>query len=141
MQNIYNKLAKNKKVKLNAIDDIRTELERLQDISGLASYYAYDRFDEIIVELDEFKTNISVEVDNLAVNSEINYPEELFRDLEEIMNPIKNYAELMGIDASEIAPEYAEAMQFMDDYRSIYDDFVSKYKEVVRDSGFLPDFL
>ncbi len=141
MQNIYNKLAKNKKVELNASDDLRNELERLQDISSLANYYAYERFDEIIEELDEIKLKMSVEVDNLAVNSEIQYPEELFRGLQEMMMPIELVADGLGVDPSELTPEFSEAMQFMDDYKSLYEDYRSKYKEVVRESGFLPDFL
>ena len=141
MQNIYNKLAKDKKVELNASDDLRNELERLQDISSLANYYAYERFDEIIEELDEIKLKMSVEVDNLAVNSEIQYPEELFRGLQEMMMPIELVADGLGVDPSELTPEFSEAMQFMDDYKSLYEDYRSKYKEVVRESGFLPDFL
>lgn len=141
MQNIYNKLAKDKKVELNTSDDLRNELKRLQDISVLASYYAYERFDEIIEELEEIQLKMSIEVDNLAVNSEIDYPEEFFRDLQEMMMPIELVADSLGVDPSELTPEFSEAMQFMDDYKIVYEDYKSKYKEVVRESGFLPDFL
>jgi hypothetical protein len=38
-----------------------------------ASYYANERFDEILDEISDFQTNLSMEVDNAVVNGECSF--------------------------------------------------------------------
>jgi DNA repair ATPase RecN len=131
---------KNHNVKLSLIDDINKQYEYLEDSSMIASYYGYERFDELEEKFYDFKMEISEEVDNMAVNSDVGYVKEYATNLTEMLAKLENTAEQLGMSPSELLPDYDEVKQRVDDAPAIYDDFLSKYKDFARLAG-LGDFL
>jgi|9_EtaG_2_1085328.scaffolds.fasta_scaffold03076_2 hypothetical protein len=141
MQKILDKLAKDKRsVNLNTADEIRSEMERISDDLGLASYYAYERFEEISDKVAEFKSEISIEVDNQIVNSEVTYPEDKLQGLKEMLMPVEHVAESLGVNPNELMPEFDEALELMKQYEEVYNDYRDAYNTLVRESGFLAQF-
>ena len=70
------KLSKTRKLKLSVVDEIESIANDLEQSYSEASYYANERFDEILDEISEFQTNLSFEVDNAVVNGTATYLEE-----------------------------------------------------------------
>ncbi len=131
---------KNHNVKLSLIDDINKQYEYLEDSSGIASYYGYERLDELEEKFYDFKMEISEEVDNMAINSDVGYVKEYATNLTEMLTKLENTAEQLGMSPSELLPDYDEVKQRVDEAPGVYDDFLSKYKDFARLAG-LGDFL
>jgi len=147
MQIVFNKLFKNnkpKKVGLKKVElssDFHKEMEYVQDALSLGSYYAYERFEELEEKISDFQYDISVEVDNQIVNSEVSYPSDKVQGLQNELDKIVNFANEMGISPSDLMPEYDEAIQLITDYENMYKDYKDAYLKVVDTAGFLATFM
>lgn len=153
MQSVLNKLAqinkgrsrtkrslsKGRNVKLSVMDDLDSALERIEDKQSLGSYYAYERFEEIEDKILDFKFEISKEVDNQIVNSEVINPDDAFYDVIEAMTSLERSADELGIDVNSIE-SYARATKMYEEYSSMYDDYRDAYQKVVDTAGFLAQF-
>ena len=131
---------KSRKVKLGVADDLDSALDRIEDVSSLASYYAYERWDEIMDKVAEFKSEISIEVDNQVVNSEVGYVEDMFYDAKPLMEQLERSANELGIDVNSIEV-YQRAKEVYQQYEEIYDEYRNKYLQLVDEAGFLAKFL
>lgn len=135
------KLSKARKLKLSVVDDIESEVNSLEEAYSEASYYAYERWDEIIERIDEYRTEIGNEVDNVAVNGSGRYLEEAGENMLKLLEKLETGAEDLGVDPSELLDNYEEIKQMAESAQETYDEFKSKYQEVVDYSGFLATFL
>lgn len=135
------KLSKTRKLKLSVVDDIESEVNSLEEAYSEASYYAYERWDEIIERIDEYRTEIGNEVDNVAVNGSGRYLEEAGENMLKLLEKLETGAEDLGVDPSELLDNYEEIKQMAESAQETYDEFKSKYQEVVDYSGFLATFL
>ena len=133
---------KSRKVKLGVADDLDSVLDTIEEVMGEASYYAYERFDEIIDKINEFKTEISGEVDNQIVNSNVSDADEMFRGYgaDEFIRQLEMSADDLGIDVNSIEA-YKRAMDLWVQYDETYREYEKKYLEVVSEAGFLAKFL
>ena len=169
MQNIYNKLAKYSKiqakpktplskckydfskkrtklkkrgVKLSLMDEIQSTYDWVEQISSTASYYAYERFEELTDKFYDFRNEVSLEVDNLTVNSGVSGLEENAEYLQNELAEVENVAEMLGVPPSEIYDNYDEAKQLADNASELWTDVKRewfKYYEVTN-QGVVGDF-
>lgn len=133
---------KSRKVKLGVADDLDSALDKIEEVMSTASYYAYERWDEIMDELSEFQSKISVEVDNQVVNSNVSHPDDMYSGYgaDEFIRQLETSAEELGIDPNSIE-SYKRAMDLFVQYDEVYREYKKKYLEVVSESGFLAKFL
>ena len=134
---------KPKKVELGIVDDLREGEDKLEELSGLASYYAYDRFEELENEYWDKTSFLSEEVDNLIINSEVAYLEELYQELEVKLQTLEDSANELGMSPNELYENYDELKTNVNDAGQIYSEFVDRYKELVNDinnMGGIADF-
>jgi hypothetical protein len=129
------KLSKARKLKLSVVDDIESEANSLEEAYQEASYYANERFDEILDEIADFQSNLSIEVDNAVVNGSATYLEEAGSNMLALIEKLETGAEDLGVDPSELLYNYEDIKQMAEGAQELYDDFVSKYKEVVKESS------
>jgi len=129
------KLSKARKLKLSVVDDIESEVNSLEQAYSEASYLAYERFDEILDEISEFQTNLSIEVDNAVVNGNATYLEEAGENMLKLIEKLETGAEDLGVDPSELLYNYEDIKRMAEGATEVYSDFVQKYKEVVKESS------
>ena len=166
-QNIYNKLAKFSKiqekpktalskckynfskkqvrlkkrnVKLSLIDDITERYDNLSQLQSIASYYLNERFDELEDKWYDFQMEIGTEVDNMAVNTSVGMINEESDNLSELLLKIQDTANDLGMTPEDLYSNYNEVYQTMTISQTLYDDFLSKYKDFARLTG-LQEFL
>tara|TARA_R110000772_G_scaffold57037_1_gene129472 strand:+ start:335 stop:850 length:516 start_codon:yes stop_codon:yes gene_type:complete len=132
---------KNHNVKLSLIDDIKSEYEYLEEMVGIASYYGYERLEEITDKYDDFRTEVSIEVDNMAVNSGVSYVPEGIENLINLVGPLEVAAEALGISPNELYDGFDDAVQLINSGKETYSEFIDVYKEFVRTTGLVNDFL
>ena len=135
------KLSKTRKLKLSVVDEIESNVNWLEGAYSEASYYANERWDEIIEIIDEYKTEIGMEVDNVAVNGEGRSLDEAGSTMLELIATLEKGAEDLGVDPAELLDNYEEIKDMAENAKDTYEAFVDKYKEVVEHSGFLATFL
>ena len=129
-------------VKLSLMDEIKRTYEWLQEISSIASYYAYDRFDELTDKFYDFRNEASLEVDNLTVNSGVSGLEENGQVLQEELAEVEKVAEMLGVPPNEIYENYDEAKELADNSSELWTDVKRewfKYYEVTN-QGVVGDF-
>lgn len=131
---------KNHNVKLSLIDEINEEYEYVNEAVGIASYYGYERLEELEDKYLDLQTEISIEVDNMAVNSSVSYVEEGVEKLSELLLKVVKIADDLGVSPREIYPEYEEKYELATGGMAIYNEFVDRYKEFTRLVG-LTEFL
>ena len=134
---------KPKKVELGIVDDLREGEDKLEELVSLASYYAYDRFEELENEYWDKTSFLSEEVDNLIINSEVAYLEELYQELEVKLQTLEDSANELGMSPNELYENYDELKTNVNDAGQIYSEFVDRYKELVNDinnMGGIADF-
>jgi len=135
------KLSKTRKLKLSVVDDIESNVNWLEESYSEASYYAYERWDEVIERIDEYRSEIGGEVDNIAVNGQGRSLDEAGSNMLELLATLEKGAEDLGVDPAELLDNYEEIKDMAQNAQETYEAFVEKYKEVVEYSGFLATFL
>lgn len=129
------KLSKTRKLKLSVVDEIESNAEYLEEVYNEASYLAYERFDEILDEISDFQSNLSIEVDNAIINGSAKYLEEEGEKMLELLDKLESAAEELGADPSELLNNYEDIKRMALGSTELYVDFVEKYKEVVKESS------
>ena len=135
------KLSKTRRVNMSVVEDIQDAWSNFEEISSLASYYANERFDELIDEIYEFRSKLSEEVDNLVVNTSVSMLEEEGENLIKLLDKLESAAADLDTDPSELLDEYVDIREAAEEAKYLYESFKDKYLEVVRDSGTLATFL
>jgi len=135
------KLSKTRRVNMSVVEDIQDAWSNFEELSSLASYYADERFDELIDEIYEFRSKLSEEVDNLVVNTSVSMLEEEGENLIKLLDKLESAAADLDTDPSELLDEYVDIREAAEEAKYLYESFKDKYLEVVRDSGTLATFL
>jgi len=147
-QKIYNKLFKSKKtdlkkVHLNRVDEIESELDWFYNIYGTASYYAYERFDELTKIFEEVREKF-YEVDELAINSGVSGLKEEAGNILERVNTLESNVSELGLDVDEITFDTPNGVKTLNELKNelnnsleVYADMIKEYREFVRYVGFL----
>lgn len=163
-QSIYNKLAKTReiqakaktplskckydfskknkrpvKVGLSVIDDLKSEYEWFEKIYSIASYYAYGRIDELRDKYDDAVSPISLEIDELIINSGVNGLDEVTRNVSDYLERINDIAERIGVPATELYPEIITVSEQVADAGSVYEDVKREVNDFIKEkqiSGF-----
>lgn len=135
------KLSKTRKLKLSVVDEIESNVNWLEGAYSEASYYANERWDEILDRIQEYRDEIGMEVDNVAVNGEGRSLDEAGSTMLELLATLEKGAEDLGVDPAELLDNYEEIKDMAENAQETYEAFVEKYKEVVEYSGFLATFL
>lgn len=153
MQNILNKLAKNKKaqpkralsksnkvaVKLSVIDDILGEMDWFEEAESSASYMAYEWGDELIDTISEYRTDIG-KVDDWAINGAGTSLEEVAGNILTKLEILEEKAGELGIDPNELLANFDELKSRVENAGDMINDMWKKYDEVVEFSGVLTNF-
>lgn len=150
MQKIYNKLAKDKKVALNKkkvklalMDSIKTEVDAFLDFESTASYYAYDRLDELADKWMDAVAPIREEVHDLMINySPSASLEATSETLAGYLSELRQQVDELGVDASEVEIDTQDGTFTLDELEQrvanasdLNLDFRSKYMEYVSYTG------
>lgn len=149
-QRILDKLAKDKKVKLNKkqvklalMDSIKTEADGFLDAETTASYYAYDRLDELADEWMDAVRPITEEVHNLMINySPSASLEATSETLAGYLSELRQQVEDLGVDSSEVEIDTQEGTFTLDELEQrvanasdLNLDFRNKYRDYVNYTG------
>ena len=129
------KLSKVRKLKLSVVDEIESNVQWLENSHSEASYFANERFDEILDEISDFQNNLSMEVDNAVINGEARSLDEAGSTMLELLEKLETGAEDLGVDPAELLDNYMEVKEMAEEAQFVYDLFVEKYKEVVKESS------
>ena len=129
------KLSKTRKLKLSVVDEIESNVQWLENSYSEASYYVDERWDEILDEVYEFQNKLSMEVDNVVVNGEGRSLDEAGSTMLELLEKLETGAEDLGVDPSELLDNYEDLKQMAQNAESVFESFVDKYKEIVKQSS------
>jgi hypothetical protein len=121
-------------VKLSLVDDAQSAFSDVEGAYSVTSYFAY----EALEELDDKMTDIYMQVDDYIINSEMSYLPEASERLAEILDKIESSASDLGIDPSEIYPDFEDAREMTESSASVIDDLKREWdsSRVSRASNF-----
>lgn len=121
-------------VKLSALSDIEDNLDRFEYAESDASWLAYEWGDMIMDEYVEFKTRNNL--DDFIVNGNLRDLNEVAEIMRNALNDLEVKSEELGIDPSDVYPDYEELKQRVDNADSLEQDALDKYREVQQFAGF-----
>jgi hypothetical protein len=149
MQNILNKLAKNKKVdvKLSAVSEIESKLEWWEERYSLASYYAYERFSELTDMFEEMQQKF-YEVDELAINTGVAYLDDDAKEILSEVDALESSLADLGLNLDEVEFDTPNGTLTLSELKSelqnsidVHANMLNEYREFVRYVGFLNEHM
>ena len=123
-------------VKLSALSDIEDNLDRFEYAESDASWLAYEWGDMIIDEYEDFKSRNNL--DDFIVNGNLRDLNEVAEIMRNALQDLEVKSEELGIDPSDVYPDYEELKQRVDNADSLEQDALDKYRELVEYVGY-PD--
>ena len=126
---------KNHNVKLSLIDDLKSNYDWLEQISSIASYYAYERLDELLDKYYEYQNEIAIEVDNMAINSGVSGLEDNANYTQGLLTEIEKVAEMLGQSPSDVYEDYDEAKELVNNASNLWGELKSEYKTFVDETS------
>lgn len=121
-------------VKLSALSDIEDNLDRFDYAESDASWLAYEWGDMIMDEYNDFKMRNNL--DDFVVNGNVRDLEEVAEIMRNALNDLEVKSEELGIDPSDVYPDYEELKQRVDNADSLEQDAKEKYREVQQYAGY-----
>jgi hypothetical protein len=121
-------------VKLSALSDIEDNLDNFEYAESDASWLAYEWGDMIMDEYSDFKLRNNL--DDFIVNGNLRYLNEVAEIMRNALNDLEVKSEELGIDPSDVYPDYEELKQRVDNADSLEQDALDKYREVQQFAGF-----
>jgi hypothetical protein len=137
---VFSRIAKampKKKVELSLVQDLITEFDSLEEASSLASYLAYEWGDEIMEAFWDFRMKYNI--DDFIVNSSVTSLKEYADDYRSKLEELEQKANDLGLDPIDIFDDYEDAKELVNNADGLYNDMLSKYREVISFVG-IPDF-
>jgi hypothetical protein len=120
-------------VKLSALSDIEDNLDRFDYAESDASYLAYELGDETIDAYEEFRMKYNL--DDFVVNGNVRDLEEVAEIMRNALNDLEVKSEELGIDPSDVYPDYEDLKQRVDNADQLETDAREKYREVTDYTG------
>lgn len=121
-------------VKLSALSDIEDNLDRFDYAESDASWLAYEWGDMIIEEYEAFKDRNNL--DNFVVNGNVRDLNEVAEIMRNALNDLEVKSEELGIDPSDVYPDYEDLKQRVDNAEALEKDAKDKYYEVQQYAGY-----
>ena len=121
-------------VKLSALSEIEDNLDRFEYAESDASWLAYEWGDMIMDEYLDFKMRNNL--DDFIVNGNLRDLNEVAEIMRNALNDLEVKSEELGIDPSDVYPDYEELKQRVDNADSLEQDALDKYREVQEFAGF-----
>jgi hypothetical protein len=121
-------------VKLSALSDIEDNLDNFEYAESDASWLAYEWGDMIMDEYSDFKLRNNL--DDFIVNGNLRYLNEVAEIMRNALNDLEVKSEELGIDPSDVYPDYEELKQRVNNADSLEQDALDKYREVQQFAGF-----
>lgn len=121
-------------VKLSALSEIEDNLDRFEAAELGASYLAYEYGDQIIDAYDNFRQ--SYPLDDYIINGATRDLEEVTENMQNALNELEAKSEELGIDPSDVYPDFYELKDRVDSADVLNQDAKEKYYEVISYAGF-----
>ena len=112
-------------VKLSALSDIEDNLDRFESAESDASWLAYEWGDIIMDEYNDFKQRNNL--DDFVVNGNVRDLEEVADIMRKALNDLEVKSEELGIDPSDVYPDYEDLKQRVDNAEALEKDTKEKY--------------
>ncbi len=135
---VFSKIAKGmpkKQVKLSVVDDIYDLYDSFRNSYDDTSYYANERLEDLQIKYLEAVNDIVVEIDEMAINGTPRFLEEEGEKMQSLVGDLENKANDLGIDPSQLIQGYDEITFMLDNYKEMYSDFISLYRETINITG------
>ena len=121
-------------VKLSALSDIEDNLDRFEYAESDASWLAYEWGDMIMDEYVEFKSRNNL--DDFIINGNIRDLNEVAEIMRNALKDLEVKSEELGIDPSDVYPDYEDLKQRVDNAEALENDAKDKYYEVQQYAGY-----
>lgn len=119
------KLSGNKRsVKLSLVDDIENLMDQVEESSSDLTYFTY----EMIDDLEEKLSDISLALDEMIINSQMMYAIDAAEELSELLDKVEESAKGLGMEADDIFDRFDDAKEMVDNVRSAQDDLVDNWR-------------
>jgi len=125
---------KNLKVDLSIVDDIDSSFNYLEQSYSDASY-GPELFSDWTDRLNDFNTEMSIEVDNFMLNGSARGFEEASEEMRLWIADLEVKAEELGISPDSLVSNYSEIKNILDIADSVNEDFRSSYQELRREAN------
>tara|TARA_R110002153_G_scaffold78952_1_gene201808 strand:+ start:203 stop:655 length:453 start_codon:yes stop_codon:yes gene_type:complete len=123
-----------KAVELSIVNDIDSNFDYLEQSYSEASY-APDLFSEWTDRLNDFNTEMSIEVDNFMINGSARGFEEASAEMRLWIADLEVKADELGITPNDLISNYEEIKEILNNADSVEEDFRSSYQELRRESN------
>lgn len=122
--------AKKREVKLSLVDELEDLYNRLEEQTGITSYFAY----EWVEEAEQKVIDAIDGLDDYLINSSMSYLAETGQEALEALAKLEANAESLGIDPEEVYPDYEELKQWAEGAEDMqYDAYDALQKSYLRD--------
>ncbi len=133
---IVDKLKPAKKaVELSVVDDIYELYDSFRNSYDDTSYYANERLEELQEKYFDAVNDIKLEIDEMAINGTPRFLEEEGENMQALVGNLENKANELGIDAADLIQGYDEIIFMVENYKEMYSDFISLYRETINITG------
>jgi CII-binding regulator of phage lambda lysogenization HflD len=133
---IVDKLKPAKKaVELSVVSDLENLFESLDESYNEAIYYSEGRLDDLADEFINVTSPIKTEIDEMAINGSARFLEEESEKVQELIQELNEKTSELGIDPRELVQNYDQLNEMSLSGKMVYDELVSKYREVIKYTG------
>lgn len=126
--------AKNK-IALSVVSDLEDLYDSLYESYNEAVYYSEGRLDDLADEFVNITSPIKTEIDEMAINGSARFLEETSENVQKLIQALNEKTSELGIDPRELVPNYDNINEMSLSGKMVYDELVSKYREVIKYTG------
>jgi CII-binding regulator of phage lambda lysogenization HflD len=124
-----------KAVELSVVSDLENLFESLDESYNEAIYYSEGRLDDLADEFINVTSPIKTEIDEMAINGSARFLEEESEKVQELIQELNEKTSELGIDPRELVQNYDQLNEMSLSGKMVYDELVSKYREVIKYTG------
>lgn len=125
------KLSKEQRTNLSLVSDLEDRLDELQYAFDDASYYGYERLDDLLDQWYDTTNPIRTEIDEMAINGNASNLPFIAEEVKNLLADFDEGMNRLGLDPREVLPNYDEFKRYADEADSVYQDFIRKYRETI----------
>ncbi len=123
--------SKQKKLELSIVSDLEDRYDELQYAFDDASYYGYERLDDLLDEFYNAVNPIKTEIDEMAINGNASNLPFVAEEVKTMIAELEQKADELGLNPSDLVAGYDDMKIWSDQADSVYSNFVSKYRETI----------
>ncbi len=125
------KLSKEQRTNLSLVSELEDRLDELQYAFDDASYYGYERLDDLLDQWFEATNPIKTEIDEMAINGNASNLPFIAEEVKNLLADFDTGMDRLGLDPTEVLPNYDDYRRYVDEADGVYKDFISKYRETI----------